>query len=221
MDERGQLNAATGTQGGGWARRAAGVGLGVLLALGAAGRLEATTVCGTIITNVVTATMHSGAPEFVVYEVSYNATATLVVACPPSLRMAKYTNYPVASAGTIVTFKICIHNETNNSVWGVTITDALPRNMVWEGWDGNWTGTYANGADGDFYTPGTGVLADRPVDLETGGTFDYMASDASEIAAMAPGPPPPGQVGPYYLRWTIPHVGPESSACVTYQARVL
>src|SRR5678809_720233 len=92
--------------------RGAGFAVAVALGLGlSSGRAEAAaTVCGTIITNVATATMTSGFPDFVTYVVSYNATCTVQVLCPPVVALRKFANdgfTTEAGAGATVTFSIC------------------------------------------------------------------------------------------------------------------
>jgi len=181
---------------------------GVLVALAvlASGRAQGATVCGTLITNVVTATLSSGFPDYVLYEVSYNATATVRVLCPATLRFEKYVDWPEACAGTTVRFYVCVVNETNDSVWGATVTDRMPGNMSYVDRDGTW-----NDAVGDYYIPAT-----------PGSPPAYVRAWAgSVIPGMTAGDPPGGQLVPLYLRWTIDYVGPKRSACVTYRAVVL
>ena len=186
------------------------------LALLLGGNAGAMTTCGTVITNVVSATMHSGPPEFVEYTVSYAATASVVVACPPAIQMYKFTNYSVASSGTTVKFTICVVNETTDSVWGIVVTDRLPDGMAWVDMDQNWApGDYGAGVTDNYYTP-TGLAGGPPgatISWDSGSDFDPYQSGTS--------PPPAGQSGTIWLRWTLAYVGPTRSACLTYRARVL
>ncbi len=195
-----------------WGWRAAGALVGMLLML-VGGRVQATTVSGTLITNVVSFVMDSGPTDFVVYKVSYNATAWIEVVNPPSLAMAKYTSWAVASAGTTVKFTVCIVNETDNSVWGVTITDKIPLNMAFIDRDGTWNDSSPYVPD-DYY-----VSYQSPPDIGAlpGVT---LAWNASEIALMTAGSPAPGDQN-VYLRWTLDFVGPVRSACVTYRVTIL
>ena len=181
-------------------------------------RAEATTVCGTIITNMVSATMHSGPPDFVVYPtpdlqgsgMAPTFTAVVQVACPPAIQMEKFVNWPTASAGTTVVFRICVVNETTDSVWGVTITDKFPSGMIARGtppitWSGE--NTY-----GSFQTP-------PDVGQPVGPAFAWAKT---EIPNMTGTPAAfNGQVPGLYLRWTIEFVGPMRSACVAFQAEIL
>jgi len=135
----------------------------------------------------------------------------VTVACPPAIQMVKFVNWPTASAGTTVTFKICVVNETTDSVWGVTITDKFPSGMMARGTPPeNWAGdnTYAS-----FKVP--------PDPPGGGGTLAFRWA-TSEIPNMTGMPADfNGQSAPLYLRWTIEYVGPMRSACVSYQAEVL
>jgi uncharacterized repeat protein (TIGR01451 family) len=171
-----------------------------------ASRAQATaTVCGTIITNEATATMTSGFPDFVGYEVSYNATCTVTVLCPPVVALRKFANggyLTESAAGATVTFSICIENQTVDTVWGVTVTDQLPSNMTFV--------DYGTGP----WTMGTQIAPWPPA---------YVA--ASSVAGLAAATnntgPTAGQGAPYFMRWTFAGVGPNKSACVIYRAQIL
>jgi len=186
--------------------RSVGFAVAIALSVGlAAGRAQAAaTVCGTIITNVATATMTSGFPDFVLYEVSYNATCTVQVLCPPVVALRKFANAAYLSegaAGGTVTFSICIENQTNDTVWGITVTDKLPDNMTFvdEGF----------GNDFDLTTPNLGV------------PNVVSAATTGGLATAPAGAPPFGQAPNYYLRWTYTGIGPAKSACAVYRARIL
>src|SRR5438046_2984693 len=89
--------------------RAMSLGLALLVALAAGRASAAATVCGTIITNVAAAAMGSGFPAFVQYEVSYNATCTVMVLCAPVVQLRKFANggyLTEGAAGSAVTFSI-------------------------------------------------------------------------------------------------------------------
>lgn len=164
-----------------------------LALLSPAGRAAAATACGTIITNVATATMTSGFPDFVGYEVSYNATATLIVLCPPVVALRKYANtdygtFAQAPSGGTVTFMICVENQTVTSVWGINITDQLPSNVSW----------LANGADYNL----TGAPA----------ALGPWIAFSSNNTTWGSGSPAANQGAPYYLRWTLEKIGPSKSA---------
>ena len=165
----------------------------------AAGRVHAATACGTMITNVATATMTSGFPDYVAYEVSYNATVMVRVLCPPVVRLVKYASSPLCAAGCTVTFQVCVENQMTDSVWGITITDVLPANMTF---------VSMNPANYDM-TPGWALGA-------------VISSNAGTTAGpWSAGGPVVGQGPTHYLRWVIPGVGPAKSACVSYAARIL
>lgn len=183
---------------------------------------HATTVCGTIITNMVSATMHSGPPDFVVFPTPGTAaptfTAVVEVACPPAIHMAKFVNWPTASAGTTVVFRICIINETSDSVWGVTVTDRLPNGMLFRPMDQTWNDGVGAGSP---YANGNTYQSLTPPDAGGWPPNPTIAWDTSENPAMNPGTPPDGQGPDMWLRWTVDYVGPMRSACLTYRAEVL
>lgn len=166
-------------------------------------KADAATACGTIITNVATATMWSGFPDYVAYQVSYNASATIIVLCPPVVALRKYANtdygsFQQAPAGGLVTFMICVENQTVTSVWGMTITDRLPANTTFEAGVAGYNILHPSGA--------ASITASQS--SVSGGPFNA-------------GSPSLGQGSPYYLRWTLQYIGPLRSACVSYSARIM
>jgi uncharacterized repeat protein (TIGR01451 family) len=184
------------------------MGLALLAMVVAAPRAHATsTVCGTLITNVATATMTSGFPDFVGYEVSYNATCTVLVLCPPVVALKKYANggfLTEAAAGATVTFQICIENQTTDTIWGIAVTDRMPDNMTFV--DTVPTGT---APAFDNTTPSLGLPA---------------VVNATTVAGLTAGTttaPAYGTASPLYLRWTYNGIGPNKSACTVYRAKIL
>jgi uncharacterized repeat protein (TIGR01451 family) len=164
-------------------------------------RAEAATACGTLITNVATCTMTSGFPDFVAYEVSYNATCTVTVLCPPTVRLMKWATTPQCAAGCTVTFQVCIENGSLDTVWAIMITDALP---------GNTTFALMNAANYDTTLGGPFVLGGG-VTIANGPTWTCGVAGA----------PTAGQAPVWYLRWVVGGIGPSKSACVSYGARIL
>jgi len=196
--------------------------LAMLLAF-AAGRAGAMTTCGSLVTNVATCTMWSGPPDFTPYEVSYNATAAVRIKCPASLRVAKFADLPynngggtiVASTGTTVKFTICVINELTFSVWGVTVNDKLPDNIMFVDGDSTWN---TAGEYGNYYTTVVPGPAPAP---------DIRNSNNNTWPGTA-GYPAYGQTGAMYIRWTFPSVGwcgPSGagmvSACMTFRVKIL
>lgn len=180
-------------------KRVAGAVVAAVLAL-VAGRGLASTACGTLITNVATATMTSGFPDYVAYEISYNASVMVVVLCPPVVKLTKLASTPECAAGCTVTFSVCIENQVADTVWGVTMTDVLPGNMAYV----------------DNYPP----CPDYNTSLTNLGAV--VPSSAAAIGGpWNAGGPGAGQTIPYYLRWVVPGIGPAKSACVMYRARIL
>lgn len=184
-------------------RRTGALAALALALLAPASKADAATACGTIITNVATATMWSGSPDYVAYEVSYNASATIIVLCPPVVALRKFANtdygsFQQAPSGGTVTFMICVENQTVTSVWGMTITDRLPVNV-----------TVANAFFSQYNMTG--------VPVPPAPTAAYSADNLTWTNGSAAA----GQGAPFYLRWTIEKIGPLMSACVSWTARIL
>lgn len=176
------------------------------------GRAPAQTACGSLITNIATATMWDGAPTFTVYTLSYNVTATVLVLCPPVIALRKSSSVngdPLiqCSSGCVVTFQVCLENQQfgpNDSVWSVTITDRLPQNMA-----------IAGPATFNYNTTNPSLGADSA----------YHAFGATPPGSgWTAGLPPTGQTSnptTTFVRWVVSGIGPTRSACLTYTARIL
>jgi uncharacterized repeat protein (TIGR01451 family) len=175
-------------------------GLAVILAVTRPTPSLAATACGALITNVATITMSSGFPDYIAYAMTYNITATGVVLCPPVVRCVKWVRPTIAGAGETLTFSLCVENQMSDTVWGITMTDALPGNM-----------TFALVSPADY-------------DTTLGGPFVLGAvvpSNGPTATCGVAGAPTVGQAPPWFLRWAVPGIGPAKSACVTYAARIL
>lgn len=190
-------------------RRATGRLVRVMVALAlllASGGAQAATTTGTILTNIVSATLWDGPLLGDYYEVSYNASAYVTVIPPARVELLKRVNVPQSPSGSVVMFTICMVNGgANTSAWGVTITDRLPSYMTFEGMSTAWTGA---GSASAYQTA-------------TSAPTVTVANGAAPGPAMTAGVPAVGTPPPLYLRWTIQFVGPNRSACVTYFARIL
>jgi uncharacterized repeat protein (TIGR01451 family) len=157
----------------------------------------AATGCGTLITNVATVTMWSGPMDQIGYALSYNVTAVVKVVCPVTA-LLKFADRDTASAGSVVTFYVCVDNQrlsADGSVWNVTVTDRMPPGMSFVDWNAN---NYGGAVTWNAYN---GVL--------TPGGWNATAA------------PVAGQGTPLYMRWQVAMIGPQKSACVTYRARIL
>jgi len=181
-------------------RLASGV-LAALMLL-ASGGAQASTAIGTILTNIVSATMWDGPLSGNNYEVSYNSTAYVTVIPPARFEFLKSVNLTMASSGATVVFSICVNNGANTSVCNLTLTDRIPNYMAFVGTPTNWA--YPN------YN-----LSNPPPATVT------VSNGANPVPGMTAGAPAAGQAGPWYLRWTFSYVGPGKSACVTYAASIL
>lgn len=183
-------------------------GAGTLLLLAAfwclPERAAATSACGAIITNSVDGSMLAGyVPPLrdISVRTTYSSTAEVLVVCP-LVGLTKDGPWREASSGTTFAFTVCLVNETSDSVWNVTMTDAVPQNMVFRGWPYNvWSG-------GNYQTSSS-----VPTLSQT-----YSASLAGPWTA---GTPADGQDAPLYLRWVVSLVAPSRSACVTYSVQIL
>ncbi|MEK7477641.1 MAG: hypothetical protein AAB152_18635 [Candidatus Coatesbacteria bacterium] len=154
-----------------------------------------------MITNIASMTMSSGFPSYVAYTITYSMSIQVRVLCPPVVRGLKTVWPATGGAGETLTYSICVVNERTESIWDITVTDALPGNM-----------TFA-------------AMSPANYDMTNGGPFVLGAVVESNASATAgpwnAGGPTVGQAPAYYLRWVIPGVGPAKSACVTFSARIL
>ena len=169
------------------------------LAAAITGRAHAGSACGSLITNTATVTMWSGPVDQIGFVLTYNVTAVVQVLCPV-VSMVKYANRDMASVGSTVTFFICIVNDRNDSIWNVTITDRLPRNMGFWDW---------NTANYNATTGGPWTVNQAYSTAGLGGPWNR---------AVAPNQ---GQGADLWMRWRIQMIGPARSACMTYRATVL
>src|SRR6185295_5620337 len=106
------------------------------------------------------------------------------------------------SAGSVVTFSICVEIQTADTVWAVSMTDKLPDNMSFVDW--------GIGGAYDLTAPNLGATKQVSAALV-----------ANLTTAVDNVPPPAGQTANFYMRWTYPGIGPQKSACVVYRARIL
>lgn len=174
--------------------------LGLLVAADGA---QAATQVGTILTNIVSATMWDGPLLGDYYEVSYNSSAYVQVIPPARVELLKSVNMAQASAGTTVIFSICLRNYgANTSAWGVTLTDRLPSYMTFVSATSSWTSGNFNSSNP---APAAPAIA-------------WGAAPGAGMTGLtgAQG----GSTAPFYLRWTFDYIGPNQSACVTYSARI-
>ncbi len=181
-------------------RRVSGA-LAALLMLSSGGA-QASTAVGTILTNIVSATMWDGPLSGNNYEVSYNSTAYVTVIPPARFEFMKRVNLTMASSGATVVFSICVSNGANTSVWNLTLTDRIPNYMAFVSAPTNWG------------YPNYNLSTPAPVSVT-------LSNGANPVPGMVAGAPAAGQTGPWYLRWTFGYVGPGKSACVTYAASIL
>ncbi len=101
-----------------------------------ASQAKATTVCGSVITNVAGATVvpFAGVPNGTV---SYSVTATVQVRTP-GLNLIKQANVTVQSQGGQVTFCITVLNDGCASAFNVMVSDQLPSYMTYMGPNTEW-----------------------------------------------------------------------------------
>ena len=160
-----------------------------------AGRVQATTADGALITNVATATFAAQYPG--TFTISYGATATVLVA-NPCINLVKTVTPSVQAAGGTLTFRLWVVNcSPYASAFNVSIIDKLPDNV-------GFNTTIATA--GNTWTNGPGVWS--PYDGTNGTTWGA-------------GEPAVGQVTPYYLRYILSLLGPAKSAYVQYGVNIL
>ena len=166
-----------------------------LVGLLVAGRTHATTSDGAIVTNVASATfnaVYAGA-----FAVSYASTATVLIA-NPCINLRKDVSPSVQAAGGTLTFRLWVVNcSPYASAFNVSIIDKIPDNVGYN------TDIVATGS---WSPSGLGV---------------WSQYESTNGTAWAAGPPPVGQVTPYYLRFILSLLGPGKSAYVQYGVNIL
>jgi len=163
--------------------------------------VQAGAACGSIILNTATVTLWSGPIDQIGFALTYNASAQVTVICPVVLPW-KYADRAVASAGSTVTFWVCVNNmymDVDGSVWNVTMTDRLPYGM----------GLDVAGMGSANWGVGALVATDMAWSASPAGPWTLWST-----------PPPAGQAAPLWLRWRVPRVGPLTSGCVSYRATI-
>ncbi|MCH7539695.1 MAG: hypothetical protein IH999_04755 [Proteobacteria bacterium] len=172
------------------------VGLLVVAALlaGTAREARAATSRGTLITNISSATFSTQAVGGFPLEVSYAATAYVLVEAP-YLIIWKNASPTKQVAGGCVTFKLWLWNDsTMMTAYNVTYFDQLPDNMSYNDAYASWNGG-------------------------SGGT--WFPSASADNITYAAGEPTVGQDAPYYMKWVLTQLGPRKSAFVEFSACIL
>ena len=160
-----------------------------------AGRANATTSDGAIVTNVACATFSAVYPG--AFAVTYCATATVLVA-NPCINLRKEVTPSVQAAGGTLTFRLWVINcSPYASAFNVSIIDKVPDNVAYA--------TDIVGA-GSWSPSGLGVWS------------QYFGSNGTSWNA---GAAPVGQTTPYYLRFILSLLGPAKSAYVQYGVNIL
>ena len=159
-----------------------------------AGRAQAVTMCGSLLTNTVSATFGSAPAGTVPFTVSYNTSATVLINCPIII-VSKTATPTLQTAGQTVVFRIWVANTSPYfSAFNVAVIDRLPDNMEWESGYTYWTNMPA------------------PV---------WASGWASGYAGPYAGTPLLGQDPSCYMRWTLDLLGPGKSGFVEFTARIL
>ena len=166
-----------------------------VLALGA-GVAHSATSDGAIITNVIGAT-YQGAGNLTGFIVTYGATATVLVR-NPVIMLSKVATPTMQAPGGDVTFRACVRNMSAEvSAFNVTVTDAIPAGFEFQ------LGGVVGASPGVW--PNTWVI-----------------TNANGVAGpWNAGWPAVGQEPAWFMRWTIPVLGMNSSGCIEFNARVL
>ncbi|MEK7474012.1 MAG: hypothetical protein AAB152_00120 [Candidatus Coatesbacteria bacterium] len=155
---------------------------------------RAATAWGTVITNVATITMSSGAPDFVGYQLPYNMTCTVPIMPASSIRVLKYVVPAIESPGGTLTYTIWyVNRSASASSFNIVATDALPANVAYDLGRGSWNGG-------------------------SGGTWASLYS--SNNVTYAGGQPAAGQSEPCYLRFVLDWLGPAKSALISYSVTI-
>jgi uncharacterized repeat protein (TIGR01451 family) len=125
------------------------------------------------------------------FRVSYQVTAWVYVQ-NPAVWIWKTASPTLQAPGGDVVFTACVKNQNAMvSAFNVTVTDALPVGFEFR-------------AAGNTWPAG------------------WVITNANGLAGpWAAGWPAVGQEPAWFLRWTMPVVGPSASGCVEFTARVL
>jgi uncharacterized repeat protein (TIGR01451 family) len=169
----------------------------IAMLLGLAGKASGLATSGVLLTNMVSFTYSNdfGGNRQIIG--SYGATMAVLVQ-NPALSVSKYATPTLQASGSNVTFRVCVMNMSGtSSAFNVAVLDRLPDNMEWAGVATNmWS---------------MGVPA---------GTWTEQSSSVFP-GPYAAFPPIVGQDAPYYMRWVLTTLGPNRSACVEFQAKIL
>ena len=157
------------------------------LAASVAGEACAFLDTGTLLTNAASATYMGGGQAT---QVTYSATAKILVANPAVFLWKDCTPTYVATSGGLVTCQICFSNGGANTAFKVTVNDRLPNNSYWQ------TAGYG------FWAAGASV---------------QQASWATAIGGpWTAGTPLNGQFVPLFLRWVVSPLGIGNSGCIQF-----
>jgi len=169
------------------------------LGLMVAGRSAlAATTDGTLITNAACGSFQSA--QGMQFWISYCSTAWVIVS-NPCVALNKRATPTVQSSGGTVTFElVAINCSCTTSSFNIIITDRLPDNMAYVG-----LGT-------PHYT-WYGLPAPNP--------SWYQSSANTYAGPYGAALPGPGQLPPYFLRFSLDWIGPCKSAAVAFIATVL
>lgn len=169
--------------------------LALAICLALAGSAHALTMCGSLLTNSVSVTFGSNPAGSVLFNVSYNSSASVLINCPTVI-VSKTATPTLQTAGQTVVFRVWVANTSPYfSAFNVAVIDRLPDNMEWAGV----ASAYWTNMPAPVWTEGSANAYPGP----------YGATPAS------------GQDFPYYLRWTLNLVGPGRSGFVEFTARIL
>jgi len=158
--------------------------------------VRATTVEGSLLTNLASMTLSSA--ERTVWDVTYCATARVLVVVPV-IQLQKRASAPTSCSGETVTFCIyAVNTSPYTSAFNISLDDVLSTMMVYVGASGT-TNTWTAGST---VAKGRGRSDFPPV-------FDW-ANEPSD-----------GQGAPYSVRWLINYIGPSKSAMMCFQMKVL
>ncbi len=163
----------------------------------------AMTADGAMITNYAAATGYWGMAGLAYtsrYNVSYNATAGVVVSCPV-VYVTKIVSPTTLAVAQTATYTVCVVNTAlQATAWNVVVQDRLPDNMAYVGASlTSW------------------VLGTPPP------TWTASWSTNGGASWTTGAEPPAGAnntTAPYSLRWVLNYLGPNRSGCVSFRATV-
>jgi len=177
-----------------------------LLAVAMAGRAQAMTSDGVLITNMASASYWSA--DGAKYSPTYGVTANVLVS-NPAISLTKSASPSMQCSGGTVTFCIyAINTSAISSSFNIVVEDWLPIDSV-----------YQNGMS--FIIGSRTVWNPQAVTITPGFSWYVVGPGWRTWYPPTDADGDPDLIGQYYIRWAISTIGPGKSVMLCYKASVL